>query len=112
MAVKRRLTPAEKKRLSYDRDTRNSYGENDKSSRRNIPLRKRLRARQDRRRASATVSPASLPDEIVDGDDLEVKLLPRRDPRQWQKAPDRPLKDHVAKVMKQRGRRERPDDDR
>ena len=34
-------TPQEKKRLSYERDRRNAYGENDKGSRKSIPLRKR-----------------------------------------------------------------------
>jgi hypothetical protein len=32
--------PGEKKRLSYAKDCRNSYGENDKASRKLIPLRK------------------------------------------------------------------------
>jgi hypothetical protein len=45
-----KLTPQEKKRLSYQRDGRNTYGENDKASRKAIPLRKRLRARAVRRK--------------------------------------------------------------
>jgi hypothetical protein len=35
MAVRR--SPQEKKALSYAKDRRNDYGENDKSSRKNIP---------------------------------------------------------------------------
>jgi len=40
----RRKTPQEKKQLSYDRDRRSIYGENDKSSRKNIPLSKQRAA--------------------------------------------------------------------
>lgn len=53
----RRLTPQQKKALSYERDRRNVYDENDKSSRKNIPLRKRLVSKANRhadRRPSGT----------------------------------------------------------
>lgn len=33
----KRRSPQEKKRLSYAKDRRNDYGENDKSSRKNVP---------------------------------------------------------------------------
>ncbi len=36
-----RQSPQEKKQLSYEQDRRNVYGENDKSSRKAIPFRKR-----------------------------------------------------------------------
>lgn len=39
--VTRRRSPQEKKALSYARDRRNVYGENDKSSRKNIRRNKR-----------------------------------------------------------------------
>ncbi|WP_194828528.1 hypothetical protein [Nocardia sp. XZ_19_231] len=48
----RRRSPQEKKSLSYAKDRRNGYGENDKSSRKNIPRNKRIRNRVDRRRDS------------------------------------------------------------
>ena len=48
--MKKRRSPAEKKRLSYSRDRRNYYGENDKSSRKNIARHKRHRNRAGRRR--------------------------------------------------------------
>jgi len=41
--------PAEKKRLSLKLDRRNVYGENDKSSRKNIPRGKRRRHKGERR---------------------------------------------------------------
>ncbi|MHC2522796.1 hypothetical protein [Bradyrhizobium diazoefficiens] len=43
-------TPREKKQLSYANDRRNTYGENQKSSRKNIPRSKQL-SHQDERRA-------------------------------------------------------------
>ncbi len=43
-------TPQDKKRLSYEHDRRNTYGENHKSSRKNIPRSKRL-SHQDECRA-------------------------------------------------------------
>lgn len=45
---RRRRSPQEKKLLSYRRDRRNAYGGNAKSSRRNIPLSKRLPHRANR----------------------------------------------------------------
>jgi hypothetical protein len=49
------MTPQEKKRLSYERDRRNTYGENDKSSRKNIPRGKRLAVRAARRFVSVAL---------------------------------------------------------
>ena len=48
----RTKTPPEKKRLSLLKDRRNTYGENDKSSRKNIPKSKALSHRKVRRKAS------------------------------------------------------------
>src|ERR1700750_2266266 len=98
----RRRSPAEKKQLSYERDRRNAYGENDKASRKSIPLRKRLRARADRKRASQALAPGVVPDRIDDGDHLDAELLAERDPRQWRKQPDTPLGESVAKKLKRR----------
>jgi hypothetical protein len=42
-------TPQQKKRLSYDHDRRNSYGENQKSSRKNIPKSKQRSHQEERR---------------------------------------------------------------
>jgi hypothetical protein len=92
-----RRSPAEKKQLSYERDRRNVYGENDKASRKSIPLRKRLRARADRKRASQALTPGVIPDRIEDGDHLDAELLPKRDPRQWRKQPDETLGDRSCR---------------
>jgi hypothetical protein len=100
--MRRRRTPAEKKQLSYERDHRNVYGENDKASRKWIPLRKRLRARADRRRASQGLTPGVIPVDIADGDHLDAELLPTRDPHQWEKQPDAPLGQTVAADLTRR----------
>ncbi len=45
-------SPQEKKQLSLERDRRNVYGENAKSSRKNIPKSKRLSQRSARKAAN------------------------------------------------------------
>jgi hypothetical protein len=110
--VPRRRTPAEKKKLSYARDHRNVYGENDKASRKAIPLRKRLRAKAARKRAKQGFAPGVVPESTEDGDHLDAELLPERDPRAWQKQPDAPLGRVVEKKLKRRAwLRERADAD-
>src|SRR5579871_3174585 len=49
-SLSRVKTPQEKKRLSYEHDRRDTYGENHKSSRKNIPLSKQ-RSHKDERRS-------------------------------------------------------------
>lgn len=46
-------TPQEKKELSLERDRRNTYGENAKSSRKNIPLSKQASHQAERRAGNA-----------------------------------------------------------
>jgi hypothetical protein len=52
----RRRSPQEKKLLSYEKDRRNNYGENDKSSRKNIARNKRRQVRVPRRRATEALA--------------------------------------------------------
>jgi hypothetical protein len=104
------VTPQEKKRLSYERDRRNTYGENDKSSRKNIPRGKRLASRAARRCASvALVDVRGLVDAVgvgqghddpgvIDGapaDRVEHRIAGRRPPR-FRKWRDTPLGEVVA----------------
>jgi hypothetical protein len=94
----RQRTPQEKKELSYERDRRNAYGENDKSSRRAIRLRKRLSARSYRR-----TSKQALPAGAVAADDPLVEEAESwvrsrtQHPGGWPKFPDIPLRDFVAR---------------
>jgi hypothetical protein len=85
----KRKTPQEKKRQSYLRDRRNTYGENDKSSRKNIPRSKRRRSRSERRLAhTAFVAGAGLDVERMDQVEWRVKKKRRL---AWTKAPDQAL---------------------
>ncbi|SFR27590.1 hypothetical protein SAMN04488564_111123 [Lentzea waywayandensis] len=93
-----RKSPQEKKALSYAKDHRNSYGENDKSSRKNIQRNKRNRERANRRR-DHQVLVAAQPDDI----ESEIK---RRRPKGswWRKWSDSPLAEIVARKLRRRAR--------
>jgi hypothetical protein len=79
------MTPQEKKRRSLENDCRNTYGENDKSSRKSIRLRKRWVNRAYRRSTNQALIGDS-PEQIADG----VASVVRKD---WRKSPDTPLGD-------------------
>ncbi|MFJ5711482.1 hypothetical protein [Streptomyces sp. NPDC093105] len=86
----RRKTPQEKKRLSYVKDRRNNYGENDKSSRKSIRRNKRFPNSANRRRAQAALTALlGAPDEVR-ADAVEQRMNGRR-PKRWRKFPDVPL---------------------
>ncbi|MEL6682968.1 MAG: hypothetical protein AAFQ09_10020 [Pseudomonadota bacterium] len=78
---KRRRTPQEKKALSYAKDRKNNYGENNKSSRKNIPLSKAKAIRSMRRGDKVKLNTAPLSDDLP---------LTRGKPR-WQKVPDQAI---------------------
>ncbi|HYW08867.1 MAG TPA: hypothetical protein VE913_18030 [Longimicrobium sp.] len=84
------MTPQEKKRLSYLKDRRNTYGENSKSSRRNIARRKRIRSRTERRvgREGFIAIAGEIDEERIDIADVRMKKKRRSG---WQKWPDEPL---------------------
>lgn len=96
-----RRTPQEKKRLSYERDRRNVYGENDKSSRKKIPLNKALTKRAHRSNVRAAISGADFndPDEL----DSRVRAIKRKP---WKKIPDEPLRAVLQQKSERRRRRE------
>ncbi|MEU7632292.1 hypothetical protein AB0C34_20230 [Nocardia sp. NPDC049220] len=91
----RRKTSQEKMRLSDAKDRRNIYGENDRSSRKNIPLRKRLVNRANRRLAEAMLMGATGIADPVGADSVEQGCLGRR-PKRGRKSPDIPLGIHAA----------------
>jgi hypothetical protein len=96
-------SPQEKKRLSYERDRRNAYGENDKSSRRNIPRSKRAPNRANRRLAAAILASA-LGEPDADAEEAaEQRLLTKR-PKSWRKWADAPLATVVAYQLRRRAR--------
>lgn len=94
-----RRSPQEKKALSYARDRRNCYGENDKSSRKNIPLRNRV----DRRREGVFIGAVGAVD-LVAAEQCEIDMLAKGRPSYWRKRPDLPLGEVVAFKMRRRVR--------
>jgi hypothetical protein len=88
--TKRVHTPAEKKRLSYERDGRNTYGENSKASRKAIPRFKAATHREARRATEQEMTVANASHE---------ELLDRA---------DRHLSDRLGKIVRN-GKRKSPD---
>lgn len=81
---KGRLTPQEKKILSYQKDCKNVYGENDKGSRKSIPKRKAIAIRKIRRSGKADLKAE------VEGRETRGRLNEALK-KKWKKLPDRPL---------------------
>ncbi len=96
-----RRTPPEKKRLSLERDRRNTYGESPHAARKSIPRRKRQRAREERHAAHVPLA-------AVDEDALAVDLAAARAARKrrssWGKTPDKPLGTVIARKQARRER--------
>ncbi|MEW6129676.1 MAG: hypothetical protein AB1757_21730 [Acidobacteriota bacterium] len=94
-------TPQEKKALSYEKDCRNAYGENDKGSRRSIRRNKQAVNRSNRHTVNQKVS------QIVDAPLLEVReelqdAARSKQLKVWKKYPDQPLGDYVHNRMARR----------
>lgn len=89
-------TPQQKKSLSYAKDRRNTFGENSKASRKGIPLAKARANRAERHAQDRLLSAAvvSNGDEQLTTVETDVKSTK---PRQWQKSPDTPLGEVLAK---------------
>ncbi|WP_231500098.1 hypothetical protein [Saccharothrix sp. NRRL B-16314] len=96
-----RKTPQEKKRLSYAKDCRNAYGENDKSSRKNIPRSRQRAHRADRRRADQALRAAVGPADEVRADGAEQAVRTLR-PAWFRKCPDAPLGEVVESRLRRR----------
>ena len=83
--TKRKRSPQEDKVLSYAKDRRSTYGENDKSSRKSIRFRKRwVNGTYRSQIHDALGSVARDPDEIADA----VNAVQRKG---WRKVSDKPL---------------------
>lgn len=96
-----RKSPQEKKRLSYARDRRNDYGENDKSSRKGIRRNKRAPHRANRRRANQILESAvGVVNEAAE-EETERRLLAKR-PKVWRKFPDVPLGEVIQRTLRRR----------
>ncbi|MFD7256285.1 hypothetical protein [Streptomyces sp. NPDC059874] len=97
----RQRSPQEKKRLSYLKDRRNVYGENQKSSRKNIPRSRRARHHALRRGEQLALERLRAFGGAVD--DSEVQFA-RRGTGQWRKSADRPLGEVVEYRLERRAR--------
>ncbi|MET9538977.1 hypothetical protein ABZY16_15910 [Streptomyces sp. NPDC006553] len=99
----KRRTPQEKKRLSYVKDHRNNYGENDKSSRKSIRRNKRFPNSANRRHAQTALTALLGPPDDVRADAVEERMNGRR-PKRWQKFPDAPLGAIVVGALQHRAK--------
>jgi hypothetical protein len=103
-----RRSPQEKKALSYAKDRRNDYGENDKSSRKNIRRNKRIPNRADRHREHQVLSAATGPIVAMEAAErAEVRLLAKKSmwmTKRWRKWRDAPLAEIVAYKLRRRAR--------
>lgn len=103
--MKRRLTPQEKKALSYEHDRRNGYGENDKASRKAIPLRKAKEHRKTRREArSKLVVIDRLPSVAAETFESSLRQNVSRK-GSWKKVPDTALGEHLDRQLARRSSR-------
>jgi hypothetical protein len=100
--MKKHRSPREKKDLSYDRDGRNAYGENDKASRKAVPRRKRLRARATRRLAKQQLprNVADMPAEQAE--QIDAIIAAAKHKYDWRKKPDIRLREWVERGRKRR----------
>ena len=108
MSEKKPRSPQEKKALSYSNDRRNTYGENDKASRKAIPARKAGENRKVRRKARQCVGVLDHADEVT-AEVVESSL--RHDLERvggWKKSPDAPLSDFIELQARRRSWRNLP----
>jgi hypothetical protein len=100
-----RKTPQEKKALSYAKDRRNVYGENDKASRKIIPLRKARQNRGFRKTANQVLQKVIGEIEIERFENIEneMRSLKRGS---WKKVPDAPLGELLQRKLEWRKIRE------
>jgi hypothetical protein len=104
--VNKRRSPQEKKRLSYSKDRRNWYGENDKSSRKNIARNKRLRHRAERHHAHQQLTTVVGPVDEHAGELAEERATARRQSSLGRKFPDVQLGVYVTGALAKRVRKD------
>jgi hypothetical protein len=102
MAQKAQRSPQEKKKLSLQKDRRNSYGENAKSSRKNIPLSKAISHRKLRHAASQAAQVFERVSEDLVESLSSTLTTPRLQKGKWKKSADLPLKKIVEGRLQRR----------
>jgi hypothetical protein len=89
-------TPAEKKRLSLEKDRRNVYGEAPHGARKNIPLRKKLRNRANRHLQESQLPSVPVEMDLDEAEQIQSAMFAKA-PVVWDKTPDAPLKEVLAR---------------
>jgi len=98
-------TPQDKKQRSYELDRRNTYGENQKSSRKNIPRSKQLSHQDERRsvRQALLSAQGNVTGEVADEAQSQVLIKGRmKKLKGFRKAPDSPLGQVVKRRLRKR----------
>ena len=95
-------SPQEKKALSYAKDRRNDYRENDKASRKAIPLRKARENRQNRRKVAQALSIVPQLDEAAAALIESSALHDINRVGGWKKKADIPLAEFVGRQIRRR----------
>ncbi len=94
--------------MSYARDRRNDYGENDKSSRKNIRRNKRIPNRADRHRERQVLTAAAGSVVAMEAaEQVEIRLLAKKSmwvTKRWRKWRDAPLAEVVEYKLRRRAR--------
>jgi hypothetical protein len=92
-------SPQEKKSASLDHDRRNAYGENDKSSRRNIPKSKQLSNQAERKAANQPLGKLRTAISEADAAAAELESRARSIEKRrngFRKSPDASLREVIA----------------
>jgi len=100
--------PQEKKRLSYSKDRRNAYGENDKASRKSIRSNKRATSQAERSKNNKLRSlfTGKFDDDHADEVEIDIRsALKLRRVRGFKKYPDLPLKEYIELQNRKRNKR-------
>lgn len=103
---KRQRSPQEKKKLSLQRHRRNTYGENDKASRKNIPRSKAISHRAVRRTAKMQTEKVAEHDDARS--EVTASTITKRHLQkgEWQKGADEPLGKVIKNQLNARKRRD------
>jgi hypothetical protein len=104
----RQRTPQEKKSLSLAKDRRNVYGEAPHGARKSIPLRKKLRNRANRHNQESKLPSTPAPSDVIEAEEIDSSIH-NKTPQHWNKYPDAPLGEVIAKKQ---WRRATPESDR
>ena len=97
-----RRSPQDDKRLSYDKDRRNAFGESDKGSRKAIPLhKKKVNSANRHHDRQILLGATGIRQDDAAGDATDERLHGRRR-KTWQKHPDETLRRVVARKLKRR----------